>query len=248
MSDDRKKERLEHGDGLFRRVREFDMPEDIAGRIMAFAEYNAEGPFDYGEIMRSHRDYIRSIFTEKELEDPLRCAANKYGAYSREWYSAYICNLEKRKWDIIEGNVGIIAGYGEFDFGTLDEFTRLVISNSISFQLGMMAMEAEAKFKHEAAAQEGYRQQEGRMQGQPLAVKARRKEGEKRRRTILRLAREQIALDPSLAVNMTQLAKAILRTNDPGLLNRRGLPVSHDIVRKRLTEFRKDPNWWWKSP
>lgn len=225
----------------------FKKPKTLKEDIASYLKFSLFGPFDALHDLIELLELANSIFPDLQDTKKIRECSRVYGQYSKEWYAVFVERLYRKYVLLKNGGIDSEIEFMPIDFSQMDSEARSRLCNEIFLQIGMTMMQARIKLEHEAATREGYLHKEGRAVGQPLAARARKKAGDERRQTILRLARVQMTLDPSLAGNMTKLATAILRTNDPGLLHRHGLPISHEMVRKRLTEFRKDGSLWESS-
>jgi hypothetical protein len=109
-----------------------------------------------------------------------------------------------------------------------------------AFLLGYLASENWWIVNHEDAVFEGYRQQEAREIGRPLAVDARLRIGRRSRQAVVKAAREIHHKEPKLRRNDSQTAQRIARLNLPPLRKNDGTYLGEEAIIKHLRAAREN--------
>ncbi len=107
-----------------------------------------------------------------------------------------------------------------------------------AMHLGATMVRYAWKFKHELAALEGYRGRSGRKLGQPAAVEARREQGRKSYRIVVREARRISAENAEDRMNDSKLARKIQSAKIPELIGTQGRTMSISAIRKHIAQAR----------
>jgi hypothetical protein len=107
-----------------------------------------------------------------------------------------------------------------------------------AFTLGYLASENWWTINHEDAIFEGYRQQEAREVGRPLAVDARLRIGRKSRQAVINAARELYKKEPRLRRNDSKAAALIAQLKLPELRKHDGTYLGNEAIIKHLRAAR----------
>jgi hypothetical protein len=107
-----------------------------------------------------------------------------------------------------------------------------------AFTLGYLASENWWTINHEDAVFEGYRQQEAREIGRPLAVDARLRIGRKSRQAVINAARELYKKEPRLRRNDSKAAALIAQLKLPAMRKHDGTYLGNEAIIKHLRAAR----------
>jgi hypothetical protein len=107
-----------------------------------------------------------------------------------------------------------------------------------SFTLGYLASENWWRTNHEDAVFEGYRQQEAREIGRPLAVDARLRIGRRSRQAVTNAAKEIYRKQPKLRRNDSRTATLIVQLKLHELRKHDGTYLGEDAIIKHLRAAR----------
>jgi hypothetical protein len=107
-----------------------------------------------------------------------------------------------------------------------------------SFTLGYLASENWWTINHEDAVFEGYRQQEAREVGRPLAVDARLRIGRRSRQAVINAARELYKKESRLRRNDSKAAALIAQLKLPELRKHDGTFLGNEAIIKHLRAAR----------
>jgi hypothetical protein len=109
-----------------------------------------------------------------------------------------------------------------------------------AFLLGCLATENFWIVTHEKAVTEGYTQIEGRRTGRPLAVAARKRQGQRSRAEVIAAAETLYQKDAALRRNDTKTAMLISEMKPQALRKRDGTYLGVDAIIKHLREARRN--------
>ncbi len=201
--------------------------------MLRFGENGSARPGPISSALRPDiEEFVEGLETKfidlegLSMDEKLKAFGN-FNPHSREMHELKMVSMLK-----MYRNMASAANMLEAELG-------IAMAFQMGMELGALVKEYEWKFQHEEAALEGHRHREGRKAGQPLAAKARRKAGEKRKRAIVAAANRLIGIERNLAHNLSELARRIEAERLDELRQSDGTFLGENIIRRHLGAARK---------